>query len=145
MAINIEERDLKHGVLGLVIALLEIIKEALKHQAVRRMEGGSLTDEEIERLGGALMDLDAAVEQLKTEQGVAESVKAVRDGLDQIVNEVIESFLAPGEWLVAKEGRSPGQHLGDRQPETREQTLEPLVLAKAGIVDADATSHVILA
>ena len=72
MVIEIDEKNLKHGVLGLVIALVEIIKDALKLQAVRRMEGGSLTEEEIERLGQALMDLDAAIEEIKEEQGISE-------------------------------------------------------------------------
>ena len=49
--VDIDEKSLKHGVLGLVIALVEIIKDALQLQAVRRMEGGSLTEEEMERLG----------------------------------------------------------------------------------------------
>ncbi len=101
MLIDIEEKNLKHGLLGLVIALVEIIKEALKLQAIRRMECGSLTEEEVERLGEALMELDAAVEGMKAEQGLAESVRAVRDGLDDMVNEVIEGFLIPGRYAQA--------------------------------------------
>src|SRR3989337_3933440 len=98
MVIDIDEKSLKHGVLGLVIALVEIIRDALKLQAVRRMEGGSLTEEEIERLGQALMDLDAAIEEIKEEQGISESVRSVRDGLDDLVDDVIGRFLAPEEW-----------------------------------------------
>lgn len=98
MVIDMDERDLKHGLMGLVIALVEIIKDALKLQAIRRMEGGGLTEAEVERLGEALMDLDAAIEQMKTDQGVAESVKAVRNGLDDIVNEVIDTLVSPRAW-----------------------------------------------
>jgi len=65
MPIDIDEKNLKHGVLGLVVALVEIIKDALRLQAFKRMEGGSLTDEELERLGEALMDLDIAIEEMK--------------------------------------------------------------------------------
>lgn len=93
MPIDIDEKNLKHGVLGLVIALVEIIKDTLKREAVRRMEGGSLTEEEVERLGNALMDLDTAIEEIKKEQGVTESVKSVRDGLDNIVDEVIGTLI----------------------------------------------------
>lgn len=100
MVVNIDEKNLKHGVLGLVVALVEIIKEALKHQAMRRMEGGSLTEEEMERLGEALMDLDAAIEEIKVEQGLAETVKAVRDGLDDVVDQAIAGILNPGSWGV---------------------------------------------
>ncbi|MDP2726548.1 MAG: gas vesicle protein K [Dehalococcoidia bacterium] len=104
MAINIEEKDLKHGLLGLVIALVEIIKEALNLEAMRRMEGGSLTEAQIERLGEALMDLDVAIGQIKEEQGLAESVKAVRDGLDDVVDEVLEKFLNPVRWMEGENG-----------------------------------------
>ena len=48
MRINIEEGDLKQGVLGLVLALVDIIKNALKTQARLRIEGGSLSEEQEE-------------------------------------------------------------------------------------------------
>jgi len=91
----LQEKDLKKGLLGLVIALVEIIRDALRHQAMRRMEGGSLTEEEVERLGEALMDLDEAIEQIKVEMGIIEAVKSVRDGLDRTVNDVIDAILLP--------------------------------------------------
>lgn len=98
MVVNIDEKSLKHGVLGLVIALVEIIKDALRLQALRRMEGGSLTEEEMERLGEALMELDIAIEEIKQEQGIAEAVKAVRDGLDDIVDDVLDRMINPKSW-----------------------------------------------
>ena len=103
MAINIHEDNLKHGVLGLVLALVEIIKDALKHQAVRRMEGGRLTEEEIERLGKAIKELDCAIEDLKREQGLCEAVQSVRDGFDDLANEVIDQFLEPVRRIGAHE------------------------------------------
>ena len=96
--VNIDEEGLKEGVLGLVVALVEIIKEALRLQAMKRMEGGSLTQEEVERLGEALMDLDIAIEEIKVEQGIIESVKSVRDGLDQIVDDVLDRMVNPERW-----------------------------------------------
>ena len=51
MVVNIDEKDLKQGVLGLVVALVEIIHEALRLQAMKRMEAGTLTEREVERLG----------------------------------------------------------------------------------------------
>lgn len=101
MPIDIDENNLKQGVLGLVIALTEIIRDALKLQAFKRMEGGTLTEEEMERLGEGLMDLDIAIEEIKEEQGVVESVKSVRDGLDQIIDEVVDKMVNPERW---KEG-----------------------------------------
>jgi len=98
MPIDIDEKNLKHGVLGLVVALVEIIKDALRLQAMKRMDGGSLTEEEIDRLGRALMDLDGAIEEMKKEQGITESVKSVRDGLDDIVDDVLNKIINPEEW-----------------------------------------------
>ncbi|MEW6275022.1 MAG: gas vesicle protein K [Bacillota bacterium] len=98
MGLNVDERSLKHGVLGLVMALVEIIRDALKTQAFLRMEDGTLTEQEIDRLGRALMELDQAIEEIKYEQGVTESVKNIRDGLDQIVDEVVDRILNPRRW-----------------------------------------------
>jgi len=98
MPIDIDEDNLKHGLLGLVIAIVEIIRDALKHQALRRMEGDSLSDEEIERLGRALEEIDIAIDQLKEEQGITETVKNVRDGLDDLVDDVLDQMVNPERW-----------------------------------------------
>jgi len=103
MPIDIDTDNLKHGVLGLVIALVEIIKDALNLQAIKRMEGGTLSEEEMERLGEALQDLDIAIEEIKKEQGVTESVKSVRDGLDSIVDEVLDKMINPERWRKESE------------------------------------------
>jgi len=98
VAINISQDNLKHGILGLVLALVEVIRDALRNQAFKRMESGILTEEECERLGQALMELDIALEEIKKEQGVTESVQAVRDGLDDIVDSVIDRIVNPERW-----------------------------------------------
>ena len=98
MAIDINENSLKQGVLGLVLALTEVIRDALRIQAFKRMEGSSLTEEEVERLGGALMDLDTAIDKIKEEQGLTEAVQSVRDGLDSIVDDVIDKMVNPEKW-----------------------------------------------
>lgn len=96
--VDIDEKNLKNGVLGLVVALVEIIKEMLRLQSLKRMEGGSLTEDEVERLGEALMDLDSAIEKIKVEMGIEESVKSVRDGLDNVVDDLLDSMLNPRRW-----------------------------------------------
>jgi hypothetical protein len=98
MVLDIDEKSLKHGVLGLVIALVEVIRDALRLQAMKRVEGGSLTEEEVERLGEALMDLDIAIEEIKQEQGIVESVKSIREGLDEIVDDVLDRMVNPESW-----------------------------------------------
>ena len=108
--IEIDEENLKSGVLGLVLAVVEILRDALQNQATRRMESGGLSDEEIERLGRALVDLDVAIEGIKCEQGLEQAVQSVRDGLDDIVDDVIQRMVDPRRWsekLADAENREP--------------------------------------
>lgn len=95
MKIEIDDKELKNGLLGLVLAIVEIIRDTLKIQSVKRMEGGSLTEEQIERLGKALLELDKAIDKLKEEQGVSEAVRSVRDGLDDLVTRMVHSVADP--------------------------------------------------
>ena len=98
MPINIDEDNLKQGLLGVVVALVEIIEETLERQAIRRIESGRLNDEEAERLGEALADLGEALENIQKENGIEDAVASVRDGLDQISDEVVDKFLNPRRW-----------------------------------------------
>ena len=66
------ENDIEAGVGKLVLTLVEFIRQVLEHQAIRRMEGGSLSDEEVERLGLALMRLQEKLEELKSAFGVTD-------------------------------------------------------------------------
>ena len=98
MAIHIDEENLKEGLLGLVVALVEIIEEVLERQAIRRMEGGRLSDEEMERLGDALAELDEALEKIKVDNGIEDAVKSVRDGLDNVAENIVDQFIDPERW-----------------------------------------------
>lgn len=98
MPVNIDEDNLKQGLLGLVVALVEVIQEVLERQAVRRMESGRLSDQEIERLGMALSELNEALDNIKKDNDLNDAVSSVRDGLDQVADEVIDKFLNPERW-----------------------------------------------
>jgi len=98
MPVKIDEDNLKQGLLGLVVALVEIIQEVLERQAVRRMEGGRLSDQEIERLGLALSELNEALDSIKKDNDLEDAVSSVRDSLDQAADEVIDKFLNPERW-----------------------------------------------
>jgi len=106
MVLDIDEDNLKHGVLGLVMALVEVIRDALRIQAFKRMESGILNEEEMNRLGEALMELDIAIDEIKEEQGITESVKGVRDGLDEIVDDVVDRIVNPERWRDEVEGKN---------------------------------------
>lgn len=97
MKIEIDDKDLKRGLLGLVLAIIEVIRDTLRIQSVKRMEGGSLTEAQTNRLGIALMELDKAIEKLKEEQGVSEAVRSVRDGLDELVDGMVQKLANPRE------------------------------------------------
>ena len=98
MALKVDEGDLKQGLLGLVVALVEIIEETLERQAIRRMESGRLTEEEVERLGNALIELDEALDRIKRENGIEETVKSMREGLDQIADDILDKMINPKRW-----------------------------------------------
>lgn len=62
--------DIEAGVGKLVLTLVEFIRQILEHQAVRRMEGGSLDEEEMERLGLALMRLEERLDDIRESFGI---------------------------------------------------------------------------
>jgi actin-like ATPase involved in cell morphogenesis len=70
--INIDSKSVEEGLAKLVLTLIEFVRRLLEKQAVRRMEGGDLSPEQIEELGLALMRLEAKLEELKTQFGLAD-------------------------------------------------------------------------
>lgn len=55
----------EHGLARLVLTIVELIRQLIEKQALRRIKAGSLTDVEIERLGETLMRLENKMEELK--------------------------------------------------------------------------------
>jgi actin-like ATPase involved in cell morphogenesis len=70
--INIDAESVEQGLAKLVLTLIEFIRRLLEKQAVRRMEGGDLSPEQIEDLGLALMKLEAKLQELKTQFGLTD-------------------------------------------------------------------------
>lgn len=103
MHIDLDKDDLKQGVMGLVMALVEIIRDVLQTQSLKRMEGGNLTPEQIEKLGDALIKLDEAIEKIKFDNGISDSVKQVRDGLDDLVGDIIDDICSPVKLAIDEE------------------------------------------
>ncbi len=68
--IALKEDDVKNGLGKLVLTIIELLRELLERQAIRRMEGGSLTDAEVERLGSTFMRLYEEMQRLKKEFGL---------------------------------------------------------------------------
>jgi hypothetical protein len=63
--LNTDPEKVENGLARLVLTLIEVLRKVLEHQAVRRMEGGHLTDEEVERLGVALLRLSDRMQDMK--------------------------------------------------------------------------------
>jgi hypothetical protein len=63
--INADPERVEQGLARLVLTVIELLRDVLEHQAVRRMDGGTLTDEEIERLGLSLLKLNSRMDELK--------------------------------------------------------------------------------
>ncbi len=68
--INADEAKVEHGLAKLVLTLIQLIRRLLEKQAIRRIEGGSLTDEEIERMGVTFMKLEQKMAELKVVFGL---------------------------------------------------------------------------
>jgi hypothetical protein len=62
----------ENGLAKLVLSIIELIRRLLEKQALRRMDAGTLTDEEIERVGAALMKLEEKMAEMKQIFGLAD-------------------------------------------------------------------------
>ena len=63
--LNADPEDLERGLAHLVLTLIELLRELMERQALRRIESGTLNDEEVERLGRTFMALAERMEELK--------------------------------------------------------------------------------
>ena len=74
--IDADPEKVEQGLARLVLTVVELLRKVLEHQAIRRMDGGSLSDEEVERLGLALARLDERMKELQDIFGLtAEDLK----------------------------------------------------------------------
>ncbi|HVG18319.1 MAG TPA: gas vesicle protein K [Blastocatellia bacterium] len=69
---NIDAQSVEQGLAKLVLTLIELIRRLLEKQAIRRMEGGDLSPEQVEDLGLALMKLEEKMQELKAQFGLAD-------------------------------------------------------------------------
>jgi hypothetical protein len=63
--------DPANGLLKLVLALAEFLHELMERQSLRRIEDGSLTEEEIDRLGLALFEQAQQLEAIRLQHGLS--------------------------------------------------------------------------
>ena len=72
LRIALDPESVKKGLGQLVLTVVELIRHLLEKQALRRIEGGSLTEQEVERLGLTFLELNEQVKWLKREFGLTD-------------------------------------------------------------------------
>ena len=68
--VDVQPDNVQRDLARLVLTLIEFIRRLLERQAIRRMEGGGLGEQEIERMGLALMQLEEQMQVLKQQFGL---------------------------------------------------------------------------
>ena len=70
--VNADPETVERGLAQLVLTLVELLRQLMERQALRRMDDGSLDEEQIERLGLTFMRLAERMEELKAEFGLGD-------------------------------------------------------------------------
>jgi hypothetical protein len=70
--LDLDPERLKNGLGQLVLTLIKLLHEVMERQALRRIDAGSLTEEQIERLGFTLMRQAEEIDRLRMEFGLEE-------------------------------------------------------------------------
>jgi hypothetical protein len=63
--VEADPENVERGLAALVLTVVELLRQLMERQALRRVEAGGLDDETIERLGRTLMALEERMEELK--------------------------------------------------------------------------------
>lgn len=63
--VNIDPKNVEKGLAKIVLTVVELVRRLLEKQALRRIEGGSLSDAEVENIGEALMKLEIKMGEIK--------------------------------------------------------------------------------
>jgi hypothetical protein len=68
--INADPESVERGLVQLVLTIVELLRQLMERQALRRIDAGGLTEEQVERLGTTFMELDRRMEELREEFGL---------------------------------------------------------------------------
>ena len=65
-----DAEQVQRDLVRLVLTVIELVRQLMERQALRRMEGGTLTDEQLDQLGETFMKLSKRMDELKAEFGL---------------------------------------------------------------------------
>jgi hypothetical protein len=68
--INSDPANVERGLVSLVLTLVELLRQLMERQAIRRVDQGALTDEQVERIGTTLMLLEEKMAELRDHFGL---------------------------------------------------------------------------
>ena len=68
--IDADPENAEQGLAQLVLTVVELLRQLMERQALRRVEAGGLSDEQVERLGRTLMALEQRMDELKEHFGL---------------------------------------------------------------------------
>ncbi len=68
--IDCTPENIEQGLARLVLSLIELLRQLLERQAIRRMEGGTLSEDQVENMGEALMKLESKIRELAEQFGL---------------------------------------------------------------------------
>jgi hypothetical protein len=68
--IDCSSENIEQSLARLVLGLIDLLRRLLERQAIRRMEGGSLTDAQVEEMGLSLMKLEQKVKEIAEQFGL---------------------------------------------------------------------------
>jgi hypothetical protein len=69
--VELDRESVERGFAGLVLTIVELLRQLMERQAIRRIDQGDLTDEQIERLGATLMALEEKMTELRDHFGLS--------------------------------------------------------------------------
>lgn len=68
--IDCDPESVERGLVSLVLTIVELLRQLMERQALRRVDGGGLTDDQVERIGRTLMALDERMAELREHFGL---------------------------------------------------------------------------
>jgi hypothetical protein len=72
MRIDADPEEVERGLAQLVLTLIELLRQLMERQAIRRVEAGTVDEEQVERLGRTFMALEQRMDELKAHFGLAD-------------------------------------------------------------------------